>query len=104
MGLLTDAVPHWDYVDYKALKAQIEAARATGVAPLLQNELTKVDVFYAKKEASLEDRADSLLPAFLDRADPVRLSQNETNEFEGLLSQVEQLRKYVLLNYMAVVK
>ena len=37
--LLTEAVPH--YVDYEALKAQIEAAQATGVAPLLQNELTK---------------------------------------------------------------
>lgn len=47
-----------------------------------------VDKFYETKEIALENQADDLLHSWLDRAEPVKLSEEETAQFDGLLSHV----------------
>eukprot|EP00656_Telonema_subtile_P022855 TRINITY_DN2410_c0_g1_i4.p1 TRINITY_DN2410_c0_g1~~TRINITY_DN2410_c0_g1_i4.p1 ORF type:complete len:832 (-),score=229.12 TRINITY_DN2410_c0_g1_i4:113-2608(-) len=63
------------------------------------------DRFYLKREANLERQADDLFgTSLLHSPSPLTLSDDQSQAFENLRDGVEALRKYVLLNYMAVCK
>ena len=47
-----------------------------------------MDKFYETKEIALDNQADDLVQPWLDRADPVKLSDDETAQFDALLSHV----------------
>ena len=98
--LASEAERRWldYYLDYKALKhaiyADVEAKDALGsnFERVLRDQLQKVATFYSAREDELEQQLN------------VALSTANTDQISALRTELQDLRKYVVLNYIAVVK
>ena len=110
--LEAEAERRWleSYVDYKALKKAIKKDISEGdlgnaeFRCVISSELDKVDAFYNAQESFLEYR----MGAFLEKGKEMKGSDSIEKElldtFRELKSDVHELNKFVLLNYIAVVK
>jgi RNA polymerase II subunit A small phosphatase-like protein len=102
--LQSEAKRRWlgNYLDYKALKhaiySDVSAKDPTGATfnQVLREELVKVNAFYTARESEL-DAAVSV--ALSNTAHP-----DSAVAVAALRSELQDLRKYVVLNYIAVVK
>lgn len=91
------------YLDYKSLKraiyVDVNAKDAAGLAfeRTLRTELAKVAEFYSARENELEAALNAALEA-------AGSSDSGAEEVAAVRSELQDLRKYVVLNYIAVVK
>ena len=103
--LQAEAERRWlaHYLDYKTLKhaiySDVSARDASGsnFEHTLRTELAKVASFYSARE----DQLEAALNAALEEANS---SEEAAAKVTALRSELQDLRKYVVLNYIAVVK
>lgn len=97
--LAAEASRRWTvhYIDYKKLKRAIKEdlrnhdGNASAYRAALLRELAKVSTFYCQKEEELAKTLDGL-------------AQQDSGSVSSLLVEVQELQKFVALNYLAVIK
>jgi len=102
--LQAEAERRWlgNYIDYKALKhaiyADVSAKDPTGAAfnQALRQELTKVNSFFCARESELDAAVTVALGS--------TVHPDAASAVAALRPELQDLRKYVVLNYIAVVK
>lgn len=119
--LESEAERRWleHYIDYKALKksikrdVELEDPNSAEFRRVLQFELNKVSSFYFSQESAVERHmescvADGMIPEGCLKDSKVASESSVVdawkNEFLGLKKEIHDLNKFVMLNYIAVVK